>query len=76
MEKRKPRSYKIADKPYNKAKRRAKGELATLIEHLVTEFGNGAGYYICREPNSITYYYPPINHKIPPNTKLKSSNKK
>lgn len=41
IEKRKPRSYKIADKPYNKAKKRANGELATLIEMWVTQYSKG-----------------------------------
>lgn len=43
---RKPRTYKIADKPYNKAKKRAKGKLATMIEAIVTSYGNGDVMYI------------------------------
>lgn len=41
-EKRKPRSYKIADTPYNKAlKKQKKPPLATFVEEVVTAIGNG-----------------------------------
>lgn len=41
-EKRKPRSYKIADKPYNKAIKKQKDPpLATFIEQAVTAIGEG-----------------------------------
>lgn len=42
MEKRNTRTYKIKDKPYNKAKKKAGGKLSTMIEGWVTEYGNGA----------------------------------
>lgn len=45
-EKRKPRAYKIADKPYNRAKKRAKGKLATIIETIVTCYGDGYNVFI------------------------------
>ena len=41
-EKRKPRSYKIADKNYRKALKRGNGKLATLIEQFVCFYGEGA----------------------------------
>lgn len=43
-EKRIPRSYKIADKTYNKAKRRAKREksaVANLVEGWITAYSEG-----------------------------------
>lgn len=41
-EKRKPRSYKIADKPYLKAiKKQKQPPLATFVEEVVTAIGNG-----------------------------------
>lgn len=48
---RKPRSYKIADKPYLKAIKKQKSPpLATFIEEIVTGIGNGAKIVI--EPKS------------------------
>lgn len=44
-EKRKARAYKIADKPYERAMKRAgkeKGSLATIIEDWVIMYGEGA----------------------------------
>jgi len=41
QEKRKPRAYKIADKPYLKALKKAKPALATQIEKIVTAIGEG-----------------------------------
>lgn len=38
---RKVRGYKITDAAYNKALKKGKGELATLIEQWVTAFGQG-----------------------------------
>lgn len=38
---RKPRAYKIADKPYEKAKKRMKGALAPTIEMFVTYIADG-----------------------------------
>lgn len=43
-EKRNVRAYKIADKPYEKAKKRAtrnKSNLATIIEAFVTDYSEG-----------------------------------
>lgn len=43
-EKRKPRAYKIADSSYLKAMKKAKKEktpLASMIEEIVTAYGNG-----------------------------------
>ena len=43
VEKRKPRAYKIADTPYNKALKKQKSPpLATFVETVVTAIGNGA----------------------------------
>jgi len=59
-EKRKPRAYKITDKRYNKAMRRAKKDkksLATLIEEWVIIYGEGfsmaytAGDFETRQSN-------------------------
>jgi hypothetical protein len=41
MEKRNTRTYKAKDKPYFKAKKRAKGRLATMVEGWITDYGNG-----------------------------------
>lgn len=42
-EKRKPRSYKIADTPYNNALKKQKDPpLATFVEEVVTAIGEGA----------------------------------
>jgi hypothetical protein len=41
---RKPRSYKVVDAAYNKAKRRAKkdgGTVAGLVENIIVAYGNG-----------------------------------
>ena len=38
---RKVRTYKITDKQYQRALKRGKGQLATLIEHWVSLFGQG-----------------------------------
>jgi len=35
------RTYKIAKKPYEKALKRGKGNLATLVEHWVCLYGQG-----------------------------------
>ena len=74
MEKRNPRSYKIADKPYLRAKKRANDKLATIVETLVTEYGLGHGIYIMsvdeERKETLRHYFPHAN------TKLKSSNKK
>lgn len=43
--KRKPRTYKIKDTQYRKAKRRAKSEntnVANVVEHTVEMYGEGA----------------------------------
>lgn len=39
---RKVRGYKITDADYNKAKKRGKGKLASLIEEWVTAYGKGS----------------------------------
>ncbi len=41
-EQRKLRGYKIADTPYEKAKKRGNGLLATLVESWVIAYGQGA----------------------------------
>jgi hypothetical protein len=51
---RKPRSYKIADKPYLKAKKRAKGELATMIESIVTSYAEGFNIHVSNATKPIT----------------------
>lgn len=60
--KRKVRGYKIADKPYLRAKKKAKGKLSTMIEGWVTEYGSGAEVqfvtYASSSPSVITM--PPI----------------
>ena len=53
---RKVRGYKIEDKPYFKAKKRAKGKLATLVEIWVSQYANG--YNV-----GITYDNPKTNTK-------------
>ena len=58
---RKLRTYKIKDKPYQKAKKRAKGKLATLIEHWVTLYGNCNLVFI---DHTLTL---PIKSKLPNN---------
>lgn len=49
LEKRKPRAYKIADTPYNKALERGKKsnclELARVLENTATFYGKGFSIY-------------------------------
>ncbi len=74
---RKPRSYKIADKPYEKAKKKAHGQLATMIESWVTEYGNSKRKIIYMEDGSAYLFNDgSLNYYVPNKSKLKSSNKK
>lgn len=61
-QKRKVRGYKICDIPYEKARIRAKGRLATLIESWVTLYGKGESFF--------------VNPIIKISSKIKSSNNK
>jgi len=54
-QKRTPHSYKVVDKIYEKAMRRAKKEkveLATLIEVWVIAYATKSDFLICAEPPS------------------------
>jgi hypothetical protein len=54
-EKRKPRSYKIADTPYKKALRKQKNPpLATFIEQMVTDIADGKDVMSILSPRQLT----------------------